>query len=69
MSRGAARRRFTGAELRLQMDGVWFDDCLSKRLVDEAPGAYKPIAAVMRAQKELTRTRMRLRPVLSYKGL
>ena len=51
------------------MDDIWFDDGLSKRLLDEAPSAYKPIAAVMRAQKELTRIERRLRPVLSYKGV
>ncbi|MCA9593854.1 MAG: RtcB family protein, partial [Myxococcales bacterium] len=41
----------------------------AKRLLDEAPSAYKPITAVMRAQKELTRIETRLRPVLSYKGV
>ena len=35
---------------------------------DEAPSAYKDIAAVMRAQRELTRIERRLRPLLSYKG-
>lgn len=68
MSRGAARRRITVAKLEREMDGIWFDSGLGKRLVDEAPSAYKPIAAVMRAQKELTRIERRLRPVLSYKG-
>ncbi len=68
MSRGAARRRITVAKLEREMDGVWFDNGMSKRLLDEAPSAYKPIAAVMRAQKELTRIERRLRPVLSYKG-
>ena len=68
MSRGVARRRITVAKLEREMDGIWFDKHLGKRLVDEAPSAYKPIAAVMRAQKELTRIERRLRPVLSYKG-
>jgi tRNA-splicing ligase RtcB len=68
MSRGVARRRITIAKLEREMDGIWFDDGLSKRLLDEAPSAYKPIAAVMRAQRELTRIERRLRPVLSYKG-
>ena len=68
MSRGVARRRITVAKLEREMDGIWFDVSLSQRLLDEAPSAYKPIAAVMRAQKELTRIERRLRPVLSYKG-
>ncbi len=68
MSRGVARRRVTVAKLEREMRGIWFDAGLSQRLVDEAPSAYKPIAAVMRSQKELTRIERRLRPVLSYKG-
>ncbi|MEZ4224307.1 MAG: RtcB family protein [Polyangiaceae bacterium] len=69
MSRGVARRRITVAKLEREMDGVWYDQALGKRLVDEAPSAYKPIAAVMRAQRDLTRITHRLRPVLSYKGV
>lgn len=41
---------------------------LAMRLLEEAPSAYKPIANVMRAQKELVRIERRLRPVLTYKG-
>jgi tRNA-splicing ligase RtcB (3'-phosphate/5'-hydroxy nucleic acid ligase) len=37
-------------------------------LRDEAPGAYKDIGRVMRAQAELTKIVRRLRAVLSYKG-
>lgn len=69
MSRGAARQRITVQKLEREMDGVWFDEGMAKRLLDEAPSAYKPITAVMRAQKELTRIETRLRPVLSYKGV
>jgi tRNA-splicing ligase RtcB len=69
MSRGVARRRITVAKLEREMDGIWFDDGLSKHLLDEAPSAYKPIAVVMRAQNELTRIERRLKPVLSYKGV
>jgi len=36
--------------------------------VGEAPGAYKDIAQVMAAQRELTRIVRRLRPIVSYKG-
>jgi RNA-splicing ligase RtcB len=42
---------------------------LVRKLRDEAPSAYKDIAAVTRAQRELTRIVRKLRPVLSYKGV
>jgi RNA-splicing ligase RtcB len=42
----------------------WF-----RQYLEEAPGAYKEIGAVMRAQKELVRVVRRLRPVLIYKGV
>jgi tRNA-splicing ligase RtcB len=41
---------------------------LADRLRDEAPGAYKNIGAVMRAQRELTRIMHRLRPLIAFKG-
>lgn len=68
MSREAARRRITVAQLRKEMSGVCFDTAGSRHLVDEAPSVYKPIASVMRAQGELTRIERRLRPILNYKG-
>jgi len=51
-----------------QMRGVWFDHRIARRLRDEAPGAYKDIGTVMRAQRNLTRIIQRLEPVLVYKG-
>ena len=68
LSRGEARRVIGPAELRRQMRGVFFDPRLEQALCDEAPGAYKDITAVMRAQRELVRIVRRLRPLLSYKG-
>jgi tRNA-splicing ligase RtcB len=47
---------------------VCFDERLLDRLRDEAPGAYKDIGAVMRAQRELTCVVARLQPVLAFKG-
>jgi tRNA-splicing ligase RtcB len=64
--RPAAASGFT--ELRRQLRGVWFDERRADGLRDEAPGAYKDVGRVMRAQSELTRIVCRLRPVLSYKG-
>jgi tRNA-splicing ligase RtcB len=68
MSRDEARRRISTRDLRRQLAGVWFDAAAADALRDEAPGAYKDVRAVMRAQRELTRVVRRLRPVLVYKG-
>ena len=69
MSRDAARRAIPVRELERQMRGVWFDHRRAALLRDEAPGAYKDVHAVMRAQRELTKVVRTLRPVLSYKGV
>jgi tRNA-splicing ligase RtcB (3'-phosphate/5'-hydroxy nucleic acid ligase) len=50
------------------MAGVWFDYRQTDRLRDEAPGAYKDIRAVVRAQRDLVKVTRVLRPVLNYKG-
>ncbi len=68
MSRTDARRTISLGAFRRQMRGIWFDHRLERRLVDEAPAAYRDIGAVMRAQRELTRVVRRVTPVLSYKG-
>lgn len=68
MSRSVARRSISVKALKRQMTHVWFDHRMARRLVDEAPSAYKDISAVMRAQNPLTRIVRKLRPVLSFKG-
>jgi tRNA-splicing ligase RtcB len=68
LSRGAARERFTRQDLRRQMGEVWFDPRMSQALREEAPGSYKDVRAVMRAQGELVKVVRTLRPVLVYKG-
>ncbi|HEY5960388.1 MAG TPA: RtcB family protein, partial [Polyangiaceae bacterium] len=68
-SRGDAFRRVTVRQLQREMGSVAFASEASKLLVDEAPSNYKPIGAVMRAQRELTRIRERLRPWVVYKGV
>jgi tRNA-splicing ligase RtcB len=68
MSRTEARRRISVGDLERRTEGVWFDRRHAARLVDEAPGAYKDITRVMRAQRALTRIVRRLVPALSYKG-
>jgi len=69
MSPSEARQRISPRTLESELRGVWYDRRLAARLRDEAPGAYKDIGAVMRAQRELTRIVRRLRPLLSYKGV
>ncbi|HVI04400.1 MAG TPA: RtcB family protein [Enhygromyxa sp.] len=68
LARGEAFRTISSKQLRRELRGVCFDERLVDRLRDEAPGAYKDIGAVMRAQRELTRIVARLRPVLAFKG-
>jgi tRNA-splicing ligase RtcB len=68
MSRSDARRRVTLRQFEREVEGVWFDRRLARRLVEEAPSAYRDVRRVMRAQRELTRVVRRLRPVLVYKG-
>ncbi len=68
MARSVARHRISTRRLHEQMRGVWFDHRLAEQLREEAPGAYKDIGAVMRAQRTLTRVVRRLRPRLAFKG-
>jgi tRNA-splicing ligase RtcB (3'-phosphate/5'-hydroxy nucleic acid ligase) len=68
LSRSEARRRISAGKLHEQMRGVWYDHRKADRLRDEAPGAYKDIRAVARAQQELTKIERVLRPVVNYKG-
>lgn len=68
MSRSEARRKISSNSLKQQMEGIWFDQRLSKKLVDEAPSAYKNINSVMRAQRPLTQVIRKLKPLLNYKG-
>ena len=67
LSRSAARQLSDRDVLRAMHD-VWFDRRMLAALREEAPGAYKDVRAVLRAQRELTRIVRELRPVLVYKG-
>jgi tRNA-splicing ligase RtcB len=67
-SRGKARERFTRADLRQQMQGIWFDPRLSDALREESPQSYKDVRAVMRAQRDLVKVSRTLQPLLVYKG-
>lgn len=57
-----------GTQLLREVEGIWFDHRLIDRLREEAPGAYKDIGAVMRAQRGLTKVIRKLAPLLVYKG-
>lgn len=68
MSRTQARRTISVARLRRQLAGVSVPERLLPSLIEEAPGAYRDIGAVMRAQRELTRIVREVTPLLSHKG-
>jgi tRNA-splicing ligase RtcB len=68
MSRARARRVIGTRRLHEELRGIWYDHRLASQLCEEAPGAYKDIGAVMRAQGELVKIVRRTRPVLVYKG-
>ena len=68
LRRSEAARQVSTKRLADQMGGVIYDRSLAKRLVEEAPSAYRDIERVMRAQRELTRITRRVRPILVHKG-
>lgn len=68
LPRGAAAKTLSLRDVRRSLRDVWIDEARLPQLLDEAPDAYKDIAAVMRAQRDLVRIRDRLDPVLSWKG-
>jgi tRNA-splicing ligase RtcB (3'-phosphate/5'-hydroxy nucleic acid ligase) len=66
MSRGEARRRFTVADHALATAGI---ECRKDEgVIDETPGAYKDIDAVMAAQSDLVDVVHTLRQVVCVKG-
>jgi tRNA-splicing ligase RtcB len=66
MSRAAAKRRFTIADHEQATKGV---ECRKdKDVLDETPGAYKPIEAVMDAQRDLVEIVHTLQQVVCVKG-
>ena len=66
MSRGAARRKFSRADLIAQTAGV---ECRKDdAVIDEIPAAYKDIDTVMRNQVDLVEVVTELKQVLCVKG-
>ncbi|MEV0294058.1 RtcB family protein [Nocardia sp. NPDC050710] len=66
MSRNAAKRQFTVADLIAQTEGV--ESRKDAGVVDEIPAAYKDIDAVIDAQRDLVDIVATLRQVLCVKG-
>ena len=74
MARGEAARRispraFVASLERAPRGAVFFDRGIERRLVEEAPAAYRDLDAVMRAQHDLTRLVRRVYPRLVHKGV
>ncbi|MFF8195056.1 RtcB family protein [Streptomyces bobili] len=66
MSRSAAKRRFTTKDLEEQTRGV---ECRKDSgVVDEIPGAYKPIEQVMDQQRDLVEVVAKLKQFICVKG-
>ena len=66
MSRTQARKRFSLEEHAAATRGV---ECRKDAsVIDETPGAYKPIEAVMAAQRDLVEVVHTLRQVVCVKG-
>lgn len=69
MSRGQARRQFTGADLEKAMEGRTWLVRDAAALVDEIPGAYKDLGQVMADQTDLVAIEHRLETLVNYKGV
>jgi tRNA-splicing ligase RtcB len=66
MSRGAAKKKFTVADLESQTNGV---DCRKDEgVLDEIPGAYKDIDQVMANQTDLVDIEATLKQIICVKG-
>lgn len=66
MSRAEARRRFS---LDDHIEATKHVECRKdEEVIDETPAAYKPIDAVMEAQRELVEIVHALRQVVCVKG-
>jgi tRNA-splicing ligase RtcB len=66
MSRGEARRRFTTEDLASQTEGV---ECRKDAgVVDEIPGAYKPIGEVIEKSSDLVEVVAGLKQIICVKG-
>jgi len=66
LSRGKAKKKFTLADIESQTAGIMCRK--DEGILDELPGAYKPIDQVMEHQKDLVKVFATLKQVLCVKG-
>jgi tRNA-splicing ligase RtcB (3'-phosphate/5'-hydroxy nucleic acid ligase) len=67
-SRTDASKNLGLRDVRRSLEEVTFDESRLGSLVDEAPAAYRDIEAVLRAQRDLVKRTLELRPLLTLKG-
>jgi tRNA-splicing ligase RtcB (3'-phosphate/5'-hydroxy nucleic acid ligase) len=67
MSRTAALKTFTVEEHQKATEGVYCDKTLG--VLDETPGAYKDIDAVMESQRDLVEPVLKIKQLVCIKGL
>jgi tRNA-splicing ligase RtcB len=67
--RGLAHRTISAQALLAATEGVTFNRRAVAQLVDEAPGAYRDVRRVMRAQRDLVRIERTLMPLVCLKGV
>ncbi len=66
MSRGEAKRRFTREDLERQTEGV---ECRKDAgVLDEIPGAYKPISEVIEKSRDLVEVVAYIKQIVCVKG-
>ena len=68
MSRREARAAIRPEALEQAMRRVVYPEHLARRLVEEAPAAYRDIGEVLDDQEDLVRRRIRLEPIAVLKG-
>jgi len=69
LGRGVARRTLSLDDFRAQMGGRTWQDRDADELLDEAPGAYKPIETVIADSASLVETTAVLSQFFNYKGV
>jgi tRNA-splicing ligase RtcB len=69
MGRKQATKTLSTDEFKAQMVGKTWLDRDAKKLLDEAPSAYKPIDQVIEDSKDLIEPVTKLSQFINYKGL
>src|SRR5438445_7731226 len=68
MGRNQARKTLSAEEFRKQMAGKTWLDRDAKKLLDEAPSAYKPIEQVIKDSADLIEPLTKITHFINYKG-